>query len=207
MKDFNKNGYSAQYLKDKDNQLSAIDFKAAGYYLRDLINLFPLNELKDAKFSAKELYGAIRAVHKFFYYDDIINAIKELKAAGFSAGDLKAESDFSIKRLKDSGFSAAELKDYYSVKELVVAKFTAGDLKAAGFSAAELKDYYNTENLYKGGFSLEELKAVDFSAERLKKSGFSAKQLLEAGFSAKQLKDGGFSVDDLKDAGIKTETN
>ena len=78
--------------------------------------------------------------------------IFELKAAGFSVGDLKSE--FSLASLK-SEFDLASLKTEFNLASLK-SEFDLASLKSAGF---------NFSALVSAGFSAAELTAVGFASE------------------------------------------
>lgn len=120
-------------------------------------------------------------------------SIATLKAAGFSAADLK-NAGFSAAALKAAGFSAIDLKNAgFSAAALKAAGFTAADLKNSGFSASDLKN---------AGFSAADLKAAGYTARALNNAGFSAGELMKDGFTPNQLAAAGYDGQALRHAGV-----
>ena len=100
--------------------------------------------------------------------------VADLRAAGHTAKDLKA-----------AGFSSGELKPAFSAGELKPA-FSLGELKAAGFSGGELKPAFSLGELKEAAFSSEELKEAAFSSKELGAAGFSPEDVATA-FNKRQM--------------------
>ena len=89
-----------------------------------------------AGFSTAEVRAVEHAEQRSLYsYEELIQAIVEVKTAGCSAA-----------KLREAGFSSSELR---------AAEFTLAELKGAGYGAAELKET---------GFPLNKLRLAGFSA-------------------------------------------
>jgi len=94
--------------------------------------------------------------------------LSSLKAAGFTAGDLK-----------DAGVSLAEL---------ITVGFPALSLKLAGFPAWELEEAgFGLEDLVLAGYSAQQMRCTSISPEKMKEAGFCAADMAEAGYAMDHL--------------------
>jgi len=162
-------GFSVQDLKDAG--FTAQELKDAGFSAQELKKAgFSDADLQAAGFSAAEI--AKKALEK----NCSVEALSKARANGISAAELKycgaaalKAAGYTAKELKDAGFTAGELR---------AAGFSAEDLKDAGFTAKQLKDAgFSAEDLKNAGFSAKELKDEGFTDGDLIRAGYSAEEI------------------------------
>lgn len=121
-------------------------------------------------------------------------ALQNARKQGVSAAEL-SKLKCGVAALKAAGYTAQELRNTagYTAKELIAAGFVAEDLKNAGFTAGELE---------RAGLTAKQLKTAGYGADELRAAGFTATDLAKAGFSPDELKVAGFSDGELARAGL-----
>ena len=172
-------GFQAKDFIDEKIRLTAVQFRWAGYTLKDLLHCFPedLHPLR------------MRPVVRSFTLFDC-----QLKDAGYDAKDFK-----------DAGYYASELSApvnyYFEYCQKKDAGYEAKDFKDAGYSASEPSQdlgYYceDPEGLIPGIFRWVELGAI-FTASELAFAGYSASELLAARFPESEILSAGCSSEEL----------
>jgi intracellular multiplication protein IcmE len=125
----------------------------------------------------------------------------DLRAAGFTANDLKEGLGCALEELKRAGYLARDLKIAgYSFAQLHQVGFSTSELAKAGCPARCLKDVGYTAAQLSGCYSLVQLKE-SFTLEELKRAGYLARNLKTAGYSFAQLHQVGFSISELAESG------
>ena len=181
--------------------------------------IFPVNLLKSAGFTAKDLNDTLiiqnnRAVHAYSLFS-IANGnytASEMRAAGFTVADLKQfPNKFTNANILSAGYSAGELR--------AVNSFSASELRVAGYTVRQLQQGQWTEySIVTAGYPTAQLRADQYgniySLRTLLKSDyiayfdgtdFTIKNILSAGFSAASLRITGYkSAIDGYDSGFFT---
>ena len=203
-------GYSPRDLWEAE--ISAREMKALKYTARELHDggytaqqmkdsqSYTLDELRDGRYKAAELGNAgylipaLRAA-KFSALDlrkALVFNVQMMREAGYTSQEMK-KAGYEAKRINDAGYTAQEATEAgYTVPQMFAAGYLAGDLRKAGHTALVCRE---------AGYDLNALQGAFFTAEELGDAGYTAQELKEAGTSLVQLKAAGTPMATLKDAG------
>lgn len=122
-------------------------------------------------------------------------SVRKLRAAQFTAKELKESGGFTIDELKSGGIKAADLRALGStVKELRA--YSVRQLREAGYTSLEMKLslLHTLGELRSGGYPVADLLTADYTAGELKSVGFPLKELKEGGCEGSALRLAGFDA-------------